>query len=589
MSTRGWPASVTEFAFRIGSIGIVNKSSANTSENPQSPAAVLWDMDGTLVDSEPLWLEAELEMLARYGLELTDEIRTMLVGSGLRAAAEVFRGLGVTMSVDEIIDEWAGAVIAGFERDGFDWRPGALELLQQLRASGIPSVMVTMSVRSIAETVIAQLPEGTFVGLVSGDDVAHEKPHPDPYLRGAALVGARVEDCVVIEDSGNGLRSAMASGAVSIGVPNIVALDPEQAHEVWATLDGVDAATICEAYARHRGKSGLLRHGDRVKLTGPKGRMNTITLVHGGEFHTHKGVIKHDALVGLPDGSVVENSSGEQYLVLRPLLSDFVMSMPRGAAIVYPKDAAQIVSLADIHPGARVVEAGVGSGALSLHLLRAIGPSGHLYSFERREEFAEIARANARAFEGRDPLNWTVTVGDLQEALVSTVEPRSIDRVVLDMLAPWECVGAVAEALKPGGALICYVATVTQLSRTVEEIRSSGAFTHPEASETMVRGWHVEGLAVRPDHRMVAHTGFLVVARRLAPATTAPELKRRASKSEYTEEDLATWLPDLGGADPAEVWKPEVAGERGKSDKILRKKAREAARIADQGETGEIR
>ncbi|WP_425436305.1 tRNA (adenine-N1)-methyltransferase [Leucobacter massiliensis] len=329
---------------------------------------------------------------------------------------------------------------------------------------------------------------------------------------------------------------------------------------------------------------GPLRYGDRVQLTGPKGRLNTITLVPDGEFHSHRGMIRHSELVGLPDASVVQNSSGEEYLALRPLLSDFVMSMPRGAAIVYPKDAAQILSLADIFPGARVVEAGVGSGALSLHLLRGIGPEGRLHSFERREEFAEVARANVAAFAGTLPENWSVTVGDLQETLPSSCPAGTVDRVVLDMLAPWECVDVAAEALAPGGVLICYVATVTQLSRTAEQIRRSGSFTHPQSSETMVRGWHVEGLAVRPDHRMVAHTGFLITARRLAPGTVLPELKRRASKGEFTDEDLASWLPDLGGEDPDRVWTPEAVGERGKSDKVLRKKVREARGFArDRG------
>ncbi|MEV8338038.1 class I SAM-dependent methyltransferase [Leucobacter sp. NPDC077196] len=329
---------------------------------------------------------------------------------------------------------------------------------------------------------------------------------------------------------------------------------------------------------------GPFQFGDRVQLTGPKGRLNTITLVHDGEFHSHRGVIPHADIVGRPDASVVTNSSGEEYLALRPLLSDFVMSMPRGAAIVYPKDAAQILSLADVFPGARVVEAGVGSGALSLHLLRGIGPEGSLYSFERREEFAEIATGNVVAFSGSVPENWTVTVGDLQETLPAVCASGTIDRVVLDMLAPWECVDVAAEALAPGGVLICYVATVTQLSRTVEQIRRNGGFAHAQASETLVRGWHVEGLAVRPDHRMVAHTGFLVTARRLAPGTVLPELKRRASKSDFSETDLGSWLPDLGpegdAPESAAVWTPEAVGERSKSDKVLRKKVRETQQFA---------
>lgn len=329
--------------------------------------------------------------------------------------------------------------------------------------------------------------------------------------------------------------------------------------------------------------SGPLRYGDRLQLTGPKGRLNTITLVPGGEFHSHHGIIAHADLVGLPDASVVLNSSGEEYLVLRPLLSDFVMSMPRGAAIVYPKDAAQILSLADIFPGARVVEAGVGSGALSLHLLRGIGERGELFSFERRDEFADVARANVAAFSGAEPENWTLTVGDLQDTLPAVCEAGTIDRVVLDMLAPWECVDVAATALQPGGVLICYVATVTQLSRTAEEIRKSGLFAHPQSSETMVRGWHVEGLAVRPDHRMVAHTGFLITARRLAPNTVMPSLKRRASKADFSDADLATWLPDMAeGVAPEDVWTPETMGERPKSEKVLRKKVREARALADE-------
>ena len=317
-----------------------------------------------------------------------------------------------------------------------------------------------------------------------------------------------------------------------------------------------------------RRSSGPFRAGDRVQLTGPKGRMNTITLESGKLFQSHRGVLPHDAIIGLPDGSVVTNNAGVEHLALRPLLTDFVMSMPRGAAIVYPKDAAQILALADIFPGATVVEAGVGSGALSLWLLRAIGPEGRLLSFERREEFADVARDNAATFLGDDPANWTLTVGDLQDALPAAVEPGTVDRVVLDMLAPWETLDAVTAALKPGGVVICYVATVTQLSRVAEAIRASGDYTHPQSNETMVRGWHVEGLAVRPDHRMIAHTGFLVTARRLAPGTVLPELKRRPSKSDYSDEDV-------------EAWTPGALGERQSSPKSLRKRMREAATSAE--------
>ncbi len=313
---------------------------------------------------------------------------------------------------------------------------------------------------------------------------------------------------------------------------------------------------------------GPFRFGDRVQLTGPKGRLHTITLRERGELHTHHGVLKHEQLVGQPDGSVVANSGGHEYLALRPLLRDFVMSMPRGAAIVYPKDAAQIIAEADVFPGAVVVEAGVGSGALSLWLLRAMGSEGRLISFERRPEFAEVAQANVETYLGETPANWEVVVGDLVESLPGAVAPASVDRVVLDMLAPWECIDAVADALTPGGVVLCYIATATQLSRVAEYLRNTGLFTDPEASETMVRGWHVEGLAVRPDHRMVAHTGFLLWARRLAPGAVPPEVKRRASKSSYGDEDV-------------ELWTPGAVGDRQITDKNLRKRVREAQRAAE--------
>lgn len=215
-----------------------------------------------------------------------------------------------------------------------------------------------------------------------------------------------------------------------------------------------------------------------------------------------------------------------------------------------------------------VVEAGVGSGALSLSLLRAVGPAGRLISFERREDFADVARGNVETFFGEHPDTWRVVVGDLVEALPTETAPASVDRVVLDMLAPWECMDAVAEALTPGGVVLCYVATATQLSRVAEYIRGTGLFTDPDASETMVRGWHVEGLAVRPDHRMVAHTGFLLTARRLAPGAIAPSVKRRASKSSYGDEDV-------------EAWTPGAVGDREISDKNLRKRAREAEKAAE--------
>ena len=318
-----------------------------------------------------------------------------------------------------------------------------------------------------------------------------------------------------------------------------------------------------------RRQSGPFVEGDQVQLTDPKGRLNTITLEPGNAFHSHRGVLQHEVLIGLPDGSVVENSQGVAYLALRPLLTDFVMSMPRGAAIIYPKDAAQILAQADIFPGARVIEAGVGSGALSMWLLRALGERGHLFSFERRDEFAQIAEGNVAAYVGSRPENWTITLGDLQDALPQVVPTGTADRAVLDMLAPWECLDAGAEALTPGGVLLVYVATATQLSRVAEAIRYTESFTEPVSTETMVRGWNVDGLSVRPDHRMVAHTGFLLTARRLADGAGRFVKPKRGSKTEYGDEDV-------------ELWTPGAVGDRQASDKRLRKAAREAQALAEK-------
>jgi tRNA (adenine57-N1/adenine58-N1)-methyltransferase catalytic subunit len=271
-------------------------------------------------------------------------------------------------------------------------------------------------------------------------------------------------------------------------------------------------------------RAGPFRPGDQVQLTDPKGRHHTITLEAGKEFHTHQGSFGHDELIGAPEGTVVTSTGGTAYLALRPLLVDYVLSMPRGAAVVYPKDAAQIVAMADIYPGARVIEAGVGSGALTMSLLRAVGVDGKVHSYERRADFAAVATANVERFFGGPHPAWRLVVGDL---VASLDEDTPVDRVVLDMLAPWECVDAIAEALVPGGVLCCYVATTTQLARTVETIRDHGGFTEPVSWESMIRTWHVEGLAVRPDHRMIGHTGFLVTSRRLAPGTVAPARRRR--------------------------------------------------------------
>ncbi|MGH8889084.1 MAG: tRNA (adenine-N1)-methyltransferase [Acidothermaceae bacterium] len=283
-------------------------------------------------------------------------------------------------------------------------------------------------------------------------------------------------------------------------------------------------------------KRGPFAPGDQVQITDPKGRRHTVVLQPGKQFHTHQGAIEHDALIGSPEGAVVSSTGGTDYLAFRPLLHDFVLSMPRGATVVYPKDAAMIVGYADVFPGARVIEAGAGSGALSCSLLRAVGDTGVVYSYERRDDFAAVARKNVERFFGGPHPAWRLTVGDLVETLDAEPLAAPVDRVVLDMLAPWECLDAVARALLPGGLVCCYVATTTQLSRTVESLREHGRFAEPAPWETLLRTWHVEGLAVRPDHRMIGHTGFLVTARRLADGVEAPPRRRRPASGAYPSE-----------------------------------------------------
>jgi tRNA (adenine57-N1/adenine58-N1)-methyltransferase catalytic subunit len=293
------------------------------------------------------------------------------------------------------------------------------------------------------------------------------------------------------------------------------------------------AATLSGVISRRRGPFGP---GDQVQLTDPKGRRHLIVLEPGRVFHTHRGSLDLDELIGSPEGSVVRSSGGTPYVALRPLLADFTLSMTRGAAVVYPKDAAQVVAMADIFPGARVLEAGAGSGALSCWLLRAVAGDGLLVSYERRPDFAEIARRNVELFFGCPPPAWQLRVGPLP-ADGGGIEGHPFDRVVLDMLAPWECVPAAASALLAGGVICCYVATVTQLSTTVEAIRGHGAFDEPAAWECLNRGWQADGLAVRPEHRMVGHTGFLVTARRLAEGTVAPPRRRRPAKAAREAEE----------------------------------------------------
>ena len=294
-------------------------------------------------------------------------------------------------------------------------------------------------------------------------------------------------------------------------------------------------------------RTGPFAVGDRVQLTDPKGRHYTMILNPGAEFHTHRGALAHDQVIGTPEGSVVKSANCDAFLVLRPLLVDYVMSMPRGAQVIYPKDAAQIVHEGDIFPGARVLEAGAGSGALTCSLLRAVGPAGEVISYEVRADHAEHAERNVATFFGQDPDNWRLIISDVVD---SDLPDESVDRAVLDMLAPWDVLDAVARMLVPGGVLIIYVATVTQLSTTVEALRERQCWTEPRSWETMQRGWNVVGLAVRPEHTMRGHTAFLISARRLAPGTVTPPPLRRKGRGNRTP-GAGTDEPVAGTDEPA--------------------------------------
>jgi tRNA (adenine57-N1/adenine58-N1)-methyltransferase catalytic subunit len=251
--------------------------------------------------------------------------------------------------------------------------------------------------------------------------------------------------------------------------------------------------------------------GDRVLLVDAKRRRHLITLSTGGQFHTHAGVLEHDALIGTPEGSTVRTTLGSRLVAVRPTLAEYVLEMPRGAQVIYPKDLGPILILADVFPGAKVLESGVGSGALTLALLRAVGQSGLVTGYEIRDDFARRAQANVEGFMGADvPL--TVEVRDVYEG----IELTDIDRVLLDLPEPWRVVKHAEPAMHTGGIMLAYLPTIGQVARLREELAGS-AFGMIETLEVLQRTWHVDGQSVRPDHRMVAHTGFLTHARLLAP------------------------------------------------------------------------
>lgn len=280
-------------------------------------------------------------------------------------------------------------------------------------------------------------------------------------------------------------------------------------------------------------KSEFFAAGDRIQLQDEKGRLISFNLKTDEVFHTHKGFIHHNEVIGLPEGSIVETNSGLRFQAFRPLYSDYVLGMPRGATIIYPKDSALILGYGDFFSGLKVLEAGLGSGALAIAILKSIGESGELHSFELREEFANIAKKNIEQYFGAVAKNHYIHLGDVE--LASTNAPGPYDRIVLDMLAPWEHVELVAQLLKPGGVFIIYVATTTQLSRIAETIKESGKFTEPESFETLLRNWHHEGLAVRPSHSMNGHTGFLTITRRISGDGPGLIRRRRPAKASREE------------------------------------------------------
>lgn len=294
---------------------------------------------------------------------------------------------------------------------------------------------------------------------------------------------------------------------------------------------------------------GHFHVGDLVQLVDARGNKYTITLVHNAVFHSHRGQIFHNDIIGRHEGIVIVSDKLVDYQVLRPQLDDYVLSMPRGAAVVYPKDAARIIGLADLGSGSRVLEAGVGSGALTCSLLRTVGSDGSVLSLERRQDFADVAEENVCRWFGGYPDSWTVTIADLGLWDINAwIENHGdFDAVILDMLAPWECLDVVGSALRPGGALVIYVATTTQMSRTVETIRIKDVWTEPRAEESLLRTWHLDGLSVRPDHKMNGHTGFLITTRRMAPEENTMKRKRRPAPGAYGEDYQAPAISGESG------------------------------------------
>lgn len=340
-------------------------------------------------------------------------------------------------------------------------------------------------------------------------------------------------------------------------------------------------------------RSGVLRVGEKIQFTDRKGKRITAQLVAGGVTQTEHGLICHDDVIGQSEGVVITTVSakretqqtivdpskssnkpwkaaraigGWDYIVMRPRMVDYVLSMPRGAQIMYPKDIAQVIALGDIRSGMRVLESGAGSGAMSLSLLDAVGECGKLTTIELRPDFARIAESNATLYYGKRPEWWNLLTGDF-DSVAKTLDAHSVDRIMLDMLDPWNRLEQAHRVIVPGGVLIAYVTTTTQMSRMAEALRESGMWTEPEIQETLERTWKAQGLAVRPDHAMIGHTGFLIVSRAMAEGFSA--LKKR----EHGTKDTVSDIDDMTAEERAEQL--EDLSLRDISDRKLRKVLRD--------------
>ncbi len=268
-----------------------------------------------------------------------------------------------------------------------------------------------------------------------------------------------------------------------------------------------------------RGMSCLL-NGERIHLVDQKRRQYALTLKAGETYQFSGQKIAHDALIGRPDGSIVTLSGGKKMVALRPTFGDYVLKMPRGAQVLYPKDLAIIPMWADIYPGARVFEAGTGSGALTMALLRAVGPGGLVVTYEVREDFAQTAKTNITRF--LNPMNLICFRKSAYEGIELLDDQIPFDRVVLDLPEPWQVIPHAVNALRSGGIYLSFVPTVPQVMQTVEALERTAVFGMIETFETLLRTWAVQGRSVRPDHRMVAHSGFLTVARKIEPGLLGP-------------------------------------------------------------------